>query len=101
VPAREELVAARQSARNLEPMRGACGGAHKGARGGGGALVTSSSRRRSPRLAARWPYAHAGGGLRRRGVDVTSAAARSGDRTACCSLSGMRRSSGAAAGASP
>jgi hypothetical protein len=39
----------------------------------GEALTTSNPRRRSPWLAACWLYAHAGGGLRRREVDVASA----------------------------
>jgi hypothetical protein len=36
-------------------------------------LATSNPHRRSPWLAACWLYAHAEGGLRRRGVDVASA----------------------------
>jgi hypothetical protein len=36
-------------------------------------LATSNPHRRSPWLAACWFYAHAGGGLHRRGMDVASA----------------------------
>jgi hypothetical protein len=73
----EELAAARWSARNLEPAP---------------PLPTAS---RSLALRTRR------GGLHRREVDVTSAVARSSDRTACSSLPDVWRSSGAAAGELP